>query len=90
MLPAYNIDCRHPHPQHQAMEPMGSRLSDEEQARFNKLVVKAKELASQGHVKHALELNQRALTLHHSDKLAKRVAKMEVRILKVGLLLCTK
>ena len=52
-------------------------LSQEDRAQFNELVLKAKQKASQGQIRVALELNQRALKLCPSEKLAKRIKKME-------------
>ena len=53
-------------------------LDEASQLRFNKLVTKAKDLAREGYVRKALELNQKALKIYHSEKLARRIAKMEV------------
>ena len=50
----------------------------EDQVRFNKLVKKAKHLAQEGQVQQALELNKEALQIHYHEKLARRIAKMEV------------
>lgn len=45
---------------------------------YNKLVQEAKQLIGEGKVKAALDLNRQALKICHSDKLAKKIAKMEV------------
>ncbi|CAH1801782.1 unnamed protein product [Owenia fusiformis] len=58
--------------------------SDKSMVRFNKLVVKAKEYASKGDVAKALALNQEAIKLFPSDKLAKRIAKMEAYLAEFG------
>lgn len=55
-------------------------VTEEDQIRFNKLVVKGKELASQGKVKLALECNKQALAIYQSEKLLKRTEKMEVEL----------
>ena len=47
-------------------------------ANFNKLVVKAKQLAREGYVSKALELNKKALLLFNNEKLVRRIKKMEV------------
>lgn len=63
----------------------GDQLQEARQ-KFNKLVKMARQLAQDGKVREALELNKQALTIHHHDKLAKRIAKMEVRHVKIILL----
>ena len=45
---------------------------------FNKLVLEAKQLASDGRIADALKLNRLALKIRHSEKLAKRIDKMKV------------
>ena len=55
-------------------------ISEEDKARYNKLVSKGKELTHQGKVQQALECNKQALAIYRSDKLAKRVRKMEVNV----------
>ncbi|XP_076472962.1 DNA excision repair protein ERCC-6-like [Babylonia areolata] len=68
----------------------GSELSKEQtdikeaQVRFNKLVKKAKHLAQEGKVQQALELNREALSIHHHEKLARRIAKMEEYLKNYG------
>ena len=47
-------------------------------ARFNTLVVKAKQLARDGYVSKALDLNKKALKLFNNEKLIRRIKKMEV------------
>ena len=55
-------------------------LSEADQQKFNRLVSKSKQLASEGEVKMAIELSQRALKICHNEKLVKRIAKMEVHM----------
>ncbi|CAC5377538.1 ERCC6L [Mytilus coruscus] len=57
--------------------PGKSQNVENEQEKFNKLVLEAKQLIGDGKVKAALDLNRQALTICHSEKLAKKVAKME-------------
>ncbi|XP_052074016.1 DNA excision repair protein ERCC-6-like [Mytilus californianus] len=57
--------------------PGKSQNNQNEQDKFNKLVLEAKQLIGDGKVKAALDLNRQALTICHSEKLAKKVAKME-------------
>lgn len=59
--------------------PGKSQNNQNDQEKFNKLVMEAKQLIGDGKVKAALDLNRQALTICHSEKLAKKVAKMEVR-----------
>ena len=47
-------------------------------ARFNSLVVKAKQLARDGYVSKALKYNKQALQLFDNEKLVRRIKKMEV------------
>jgi hypothetical protein len=55
-----------------------SSLSVEQQRKYNQLVVKAKKLATDGNIKEALVYNKQALSICFSDKLQKRIQKMEV------------
>lgn len=57
-----------------------SEHEQEDKIRFNKLVKKAKYLAQDGQITKALELNKRALAIHYHEKLARRIAKMEVSL----------
>ncbi|XP_071180986.1 DNA excision repair protein ERCC-6-like isoform X1 [Mytilus edulis] len=57
--------------------PGKSQNNQNDQEKFNKLVMEAKQLIGDGKVKAALDLNRHALTICHSEKLAKKVAKME-------------
>ncbi|VDH97717.1 DNA excision repair protein ERCC-6-like [Mytilus galloprovincialis] len=57
--------------------PGKSQNNQNDQEKFNKLVMEAKQLIGDGKVKAALDLNRQALTICHSEKLAKKVAKME-------------
>ncbi|XP_021364793.1 DNA excision repair protein ERCC-6-like [Mizuhopecten yessoensis] len=52
-------------------------LGHDDQVKFNRLVTKASQLAADGQVRMALELNKRALKIHHKDKLVRRIQKME-------------
>ncbi|XP_046557088.1 LOW QUALITY PROTEIN: DNA excision repair protein ERCC-6-like [Haliotis rubra] len=56
----------------------------DEQVMFNKLVTRAKKLASHGQVDRALEFNKRALKIHYTEKLAKRIKKMEAYLAQYG------
>ena len=51
-------------------------LSD--QVRYNNLIAKAKRLTSEGQVAEAMQLYKKALKLSYSEKLVKRINKMEV------------
>ena len=75
-------DCR---PLHRTLKSSESELEHDRdaQVRFNKLVKKAKLLSQEGKVQEALELNKKALQIHHHEKLARRIAKMEVRFKKL-------
>lgn len=53
-------------------------LSVDQQRKYNELVMKAKRLATDGMIKEALECNKKALKICFSDKLEKRIQKMEV------------
>ncbi len=57
-----------------------SDLPEKDQSRFMKLVTRGKELTAQGQVKLALQVNKQALAMYHSEKLARRIAKMEVSV----------
>lgn len=50
----------------------------DQQRKYNELVMKAKRLATDGMIKEALECNKKALKICFSDKLEKRIQKMEV------------
>ena len=52
--------------------------TDETIERWQKLVTKAKNLAKEGHVRKAIEITKKALSIHHSEKLEQRLKKMEV------------
>ncbi|KAI0242666.1 DNA excision repair protein ERCC-6-like [Lamellibrachia satsuma] len=56
----------------------GSEAGGGAKARFNTLVVKAKQLARDGYVSKALDLNKKALKLFNNEKLIRRIKKMEV------------
>jgi hypothetical protein len=60
--------------------PIKSEDIQDDQEKFNKLVTQAKKLISDGQVKEALKMNKEALQIYHSDKLANKIKKMEVRI----------
>lgn len=38
----------------------------------------ARNLVEQGNIKEALDLNKEALKIHHNEKLARKITKMEV------------
>ena len=59
----------------------GNKENAAPEERFNKLVLKARELASQGQVRKALELNKTALKLFYSEKVERRISKMEVGLI---------
>lgn len=60
--------------------PIKSEVIQDDQEKFNKLVTRAKKLISDGQVREALKMNKEALEIYHSEKLAKKITKMEVRI----------
>ena len=63
-------------------ETVGSSdCSTDEQEKFQSLVKRAKQYASEGRVHDALKLNREALGLNYSEKLQHRIAKMEVSII---------
>lgn len=51
----------------------------DDQKIFNKLVMEGKRLVGEGKISQALAVNKRALQICHSEKLSRKVAKMEVR-----------
>ncbi|XP_061162866.1 DNA excision repair protein ERCC-6-like [Saccostrea echinata] len=51
--------------------------SVDQQKKYNDLVVKAKKLATDGKIREALECNKKALAICFSEKLKKRIQKME-------------
>ncbi|XP_064613220.1 DNA excision repair protein ERCC-6-like [Liolophura sinensis] len=59
-------------------------VSHSDQARFNKFITKGKQLANEGRIREALDLNRQALKIYHSEKLAKRIAKMEAYLKEYG------
>ncbi|XP_067685649.1 DNA excision repair protein ERCC-6-like isoform X2 [Haliotis asinina] len=73
-------------PQWKDRQPSGSDGDHQidEQVMFNKLVTRAKKLASHGQVERALEFNKRALKIHYTEKLAKRIKKMEAYLAEYG------
>ena len=60
-------------------------LSVDQQRKYNDLVMKAKTLATNGSIREALECNKKALAICFSEKLNKRIQKMEVILAKVFL-----
>ena len=56
----------------------GDVLSEEDQARFNKYIQRAKLLVEEGNIEQALHYNKKALKICHRDKLARKIKKMEV------------
>ncbi|XP_060593445.1 DNA excision repair protein ERCC-6-like, partial [Ruditapes philippinarum] len=48
-----------------------------DQQKFNELVMKAKKLIGEGNIEDALKLNKKALVICYSEKLAKKIKKME-------------
>ena len=71
-------------PQGTVTKPKGKTdpesLSEDEKLRFKALVKKGKEQATQGRIQAALETNKKALLIYHSEKVAKKCVKMEVRL----------
>ncbi|XP_069136028.1 DNA excision repair protein ERCC-6-like [Argopecten irradians] len=67
-------------PRHMSEE----ELTHDEQVKFNRLVTKASQLAADGQVRMALEMNKRALKIHHKDKLVRRIQKMEAYLEQYG------
>lgn len=63
-------------------EDARNNLSDEDREKFNSLVLKAREFAKEGDIQKALKYNQRAYSICKSEKLAKRIEKMEVCYIK--------
>ena len=66
--------------QQESTAKSSSDLDINDQQRFNDLVMKAKQLAIEGKVKDAVEMNRTALAIFYSEKLHKRIQKMEVLI----------
>ncbi len=58
----------------------GGVMTEKEQMRFKRLLEKGKQLTGDGYIGDALKYYKKALTIAHSEKLKKRIAKMEVRI----------
>ena len=50
----------------------------EDQVRFNKYVLRAKELAINGEIEEAIRYNKKAYHIAQVDKIAKRIKKLEV------------
>ncbi|KAK3606703.1 hypothetical protein CHS0354_012907 [Potamilus streckersoni] len=63
---------------------MRREITQDDQQQFNMLVTKAKKKASEGHIREALELNKKALKIHSSEKLQKRIIKMEAYLKEYG------
>lgn len=53
-------------------------MSQEEQEIFTELITNAKQLTAERKIKEALDLYRQALQMHYHEKLAKKIAKMEV------------
>ena len=53
-------------------------MSQEDQENFNQLIQTANFYTDEGNIKDALELYREALKIYNSEKLAKKIAKMEV------------
>lgn len=61
----------------ESQTPIKTEVIKDDQEKFNKLVTQAKKHISEGQVREALKLNKEALEIYHSDKLAKKITKME-------------
>ena len=57
---------------------MEDDLSAEDKLKFNRYVMKAKELASFGKIEEAIKYNKQAYLIAPVDKIAKRICKLEV------------
>jgi hypothetical protein len=57
---------------------MAEPITNEQQLKFNDLVTKAKQLTSEGDIQNALKLNKEAYGIYATEKLGKRIKKMEV------------
>ena len=51
----------------------------EDQARFNKYVLKAREHATNGEIEEAIKYNKKAYHIAQVDKIANRIKKLEVK-----------
>jgi len=49
-----------------------------DKAKFNKLIVKAKELVRQGQLERALRLFEKAYKIHENEKLWRKIEKLKV------------
>lgn len=47
--------------------------------RFNELIKRGKQLVGEGRIEEALKCNKKALKISYSEKLAKKIKKMEVK-----------
>ncbi|KAL5016706.1 hypothetical protein ScPMuIL_006295 [Solemya velum] len=56
----------------------------DDQMTFNKLVMEGKRLIGEGKISQALVINKKALSICHSDKLSRKVAKMEAYLREHG------
>ncbi|KAL3857452.1 hypothetical protein ACJMK2_012122 [Sinanodonta woodiana] len=63
---------------------MKNEINEEDRQQFNMLIIKSKKKASEGHVREALELNKKALKIYSSEKLKKRILKMEAYLKEYG------
>lgn len=52
-------------------------------AKYNKLIEKAKELGRQGQLEQALGLFEKAYKIHQSDKLGRKIEKLKVPVIIV-------
>ena len=53
-------------------------MSEEDQARYKKYIQRAKLCVEEGDVQQAVAYNKKALKIYHTDKLARKIKKMEV------------
>ena len=58
----------------------GDDLSEENKARYTKYIQRAKRLVEEGEIAQAVLNNKKALQIYHTDKLARKIKKMEVCI----------
>ena len=72
----YFVLNRHPSPRMANNSDL--QLSLEEQALFNKYVLKGKEYATNGEIEEAIRYNKKAYHIAPMEKLANRIKKLEV------------
>ena len=57
---------------------------DEAYARFNELIKRGKQYVGEGKIEEAVKCNKKALKISYSEKLARKIKKMEVIIYDIG------